>query len=174
MSSVRNSVLSALLMLSPSIAVAESEQLDDNWVLMIGDNPSNYEVVTSVSKQSENTIKNEYATNDVRPELAFRCVPGNEAITVQIDWRRFISSFNTEVGFSVDGGAVLWQKWGVDRSNKTTMSRSEGDSRALIGRLAGASELTVEVAPYSGSPLTVHFDLAGYSRALDALSEACR
>lgn len=111
---------------------------------------------------------------DVRPELAFRCTPGTEEIAVWIDWRRFISSFNTEVGFSVDGAAMLWQKWGVDRSNKVTMSKIEADSRALIDQLTAGSELTVEVAPYSGTPFTVRFDLAGFSNALDTLRGACR
>jgi type VI secretion system protein VasI len=156
------------------MAVAQTRQLDGSWIISVGEDPSSYAVVTSLQQDSATTIKDEYATKDVRPQLAFRCSPGNEEITAQIDWRRFISSFNTEVGFRVDGSKTLWLKWGVDQSNSITRSKSATDSQSLIDRLVGGSELLVEVSPYSESPVTVHFDLAGFSQALDALRVECQ
>ena len=162
------------LILLAGMTAAQTSQLDGNWVITIGEDPSSYEVVASLRQESANTIKDEYATKDVKPQLAFRCAPGNQEISVQIDWRRFISSFNTEVGFKVDGGKTLWQKWGVDQSNMITASKSSADSKSLIERLAGASELLVEVSPYSEPPVTVQFDLAGFLQALDALKVECQ
>ena len=122
----------ACLTLVAVTTTARSEQLEGNWSITVGEDPSSYEVMAALQQDSANTIKDEYATKDVTPRLAFRCAPGNQEISVQIDWQRFISSFNTEVGFKVDGGKTLWQKWGVDRSNKITASKSATDSLSLI------------------------------------------
>jgi type VI secretion system protein VasI len=168
------SVLALFLLLYGSIAGAQSNELEGNWALTTGEDSSSYEMVASLEQESANTIKDEYGTRDVAPQLAFRCVPGNSEIAVRIDWRRFISSFNTEVGFKVDDGKMLWQKWGVDQSNKMTMSKTASDSRALIDRLASGNKLLVEVSPYSESPVTVQYDLAGLSQGLDALQAECQ
>jgi len=153
--------------------VAQTTDLEGAWDLAVGEDPSSYEVVASLQQESANTIKDEYATNDVKPVLAFRCAPGNPAITARIDWQRFISSFNTEVGFKVDGGKALWLKWGVDQSNKITSSKTTADTQSLLDYLGGGSNLQVEVTPYSESPMTVDFELAGLSQGLDALQAAC-
>jgi hypothetical protein len=121
-----------------------------------------------------NTIKDESATADVTPRMAFHCVPGDGTITARIDWRRFISSFSTEVGFKVDGGKFTWLKWKVDGSEKVTMSPSADDTQKLIDAMAGGSELLVDVTPYSEGPVTVTFDLAGLADGLDALQAACQ
>lgn len=170
----RKRLAAACLILITGTAAAQSEQLEGNWAITVGEDPSSYEVVAALQQDSANTIKDEYATKDVTPRLAFRCAPGNQEISVRIDWQRFVSSFNTEVGFKIDGGKTLWQKWGVDQSNKITASKSSADSRSLIERLAGGSELLVEVSPYSESPVTVRFDLAGFSQALDTLRAECQ
>jgi hypothetical protein len=146
-----DSVLALFLLLWASIASAQSKQLEGNRTLTVGD-----------------------ATIDVNPRLAFRCVPGKAEITARIDWQRFISSFNTEVGFKVDGGKFVWVKWGVDQSNKITMSKTASDSQALIDHLASGSELLVEISPYSESPVTVQYDLGGLSEGLDALRAECQ
>jgi invasion protein IalB len=168
------SALAPWLILVAGMAAAQTRELDGNWVINIGEDSSSYEVVAMLQQASANTIKDEYATKDVRPQLAFRCAPGNAEISVQIDWRRFISSFNTEVGFKVDGGKTLWLKWGVDQSNKITISKSAADSQSLIEGLEGGSELLVEVSPYSEPPVTVQFDLAGFSQALESLRAECQ
>jgi type VI secretion system protein VasI len=169
-----DSVLALFLLLWASIASAQSKQLEGNWTLTVGEDPSSYEVIASLHQESANAIKDEYATIDVNPRLAFRCVPGKAEITARIDWQRFISSFNTEVGFKVDGGKFVWVKWGVDQSNKITMSKTASDSQALIDHLASGSELLVEISPYSESPVTVQYDLGGLSEGLDALRAECQ
>ena len=164
----------AVLVLTTAAVVAQTTQLDGNWLLAIGEDPSSYEVVAALQQDAANTIKDEYGRKDVTPQLELRCIPGNPEITARIDWRRFISSFNTEVGFRVDGGKFLWLKWGVDQSNNITLSKSASDAQALIDHLSGGSELLVEVSPYSEPPVTVQYDLRGLASALDTLRAECQ
>jgi len=147
---------------------------DGKWIVAVGEDPSSYETVATLHQDSTNSIKDEYATKDINPQLAFRCTPGNPEISVRIDWRRFISSFNTEVGFKADDNKTLWQKWGVDQSNKITLSKSAADTQSLIDYLHGGSRLQVEVSPYSEPPVSVEYDLAGLPAALEALRAECQ
>ncbi len=161
------------LMAGPGLAFAQSTDLEGSWILTVGEDPSSYEIVASLQQDSANTIKDEYATRDVVPQLMLRCAPGDPAITARIDWKRFISSFNTEVGFKVDDGKTLWLKWRVDRSNKITLSPTADDSRSLVEHLNEGTSLHVEVAPYSESPVTVEYDLTGLAGGLEALLKEC-
>ena len=96
------------------------------------------------------------------PRIEFHCSPADGAQSRPAsDWRRFISSFSTEVGFKVDDGKFTWLKWKVDGSEKVTMSPSADDTRLkLIDATVGGNELLVDVTPYSEGPVTVTFDLA--------------
>jgi hypothetical protein len=161
------------LLTGSGLAFAQATDLEGSWVLTLGEDPTSYEVVASLQQGSADTIKDEYATKDVVPQLMLRCAPGDPTITARIDWQRFISSFNTEVGFKVDDGKTLWLKWGVDRSNKITLSPSADDSRNLIEHLQEGKSLQVEVAPYSEPPVTVDYDLTGLAKGLNALLKEC-
>ncbi|RLA34625.1 MAG: hypothetical protein DRR11_02285 [Gammaproteobacteria bacterium] len=144
-----------------------------DWTIAIGKDSSPYETIASLQQDSLTTIKDEYAKQDLRPQLEFRCTAGEMAITARIDWQRFISSFSTELGFKVDGGRFTWLKWKVDQSNKVTFSPSAADSQKLIELALGGEKLLVEVTPYSASPVTVEYDLEGFSGALAELKDRC-
>ncbi len=144
-----------------------------NWILGVGEDSSTNETVASLRQDSHGTIKDEYAKQDLHPQLIFRCVPGNATIMARIDWQRFISSFNIELGFKVDGGKYTWLKWKVDQSNKVTLSPSAEDSQKLIDLALTGNKLLVEVTPYSQSPVTVEYDLAEFSVALANLKNSC-
>jgi type VI secretion system protein VasI len=165
--------LAGLLLAGTAATFAQSADFAGRWTLTVGEDPSSYEVVASLQQDSANTIKDEYATRDVVPRLSLRCVPGNPQVTARIDWQRFISSFNTEVGFKVDDGKTLWLKWGVDRTNKITASKSADDSMTFMEHLADGRKLQVEVTPYAESPVTVEFDLTGLASGLEGLHEEC-
>ncbi len=129
--------------------------------------------VESIASDAGNTIKDEYAQNEVTPRMMFQCAPGDPAITARIDWGRFISAFSTEVGFKADDGKFMWLKWKVDGSEQVTLSPSPDDTRRLLDALQGASVLTVDVSPYSEGPVVVTFDLTGFAEALSALQASC-
>ena len=143
------------------------------WNILVGEDSTTYQTVASLQQDSLTTIKDEYAKQDLSPQLQFRCTPGDPAITARIDWQRFISSFSTELGFKVDGGKFTWLKWKVDQSNKITLSPSADDSQKLIDLALGGEKLLVEVTPYSGSPVTVEYGLVEFSAALVELRESC-
>jgi hypothetical protein len=144
-----------------------------DWTIAMGEDSSSYKTIVSLQQESLTTIKDEYAKKDLNPQLQLRCTPGEAVITARIDWQRFISSFSTELGFKVDGGRFTWLKWKVDQSNKVTFSPSAADSQKLIDLALGGEKLLVEVTPYSGSPVTVEYDLEGFSGALAELKDRC-
>jgi len=155
--------LTTILILLPAASWAEA---DSNWLLDTAD-------AISISQDGGNPIKDESYTKEVTPSMAFVCLSGG-SITAQIDWKRFISSFSTEVGFKVDDGKFTWLKWKVDGSEKVTLSPSADDTRKLVAALGMGSNLLVEITPYSESPVEVSFDLAGLTGKLDELGKACQ
>ncbi len=165
MNRIAGKLTTGFLIAGTGLAVAQTTDLEGSWILALGEDSSSYEVVALLQQDSAITIKDEYATKDVVPQLMLRCVPGDPTITARIDWQRFISSFNTEVGFKVDDGKTLWLKWGVDRSNKITVSPSADDSSSLVEHLQEGTSLRVEVSPYSEPPVTAEYDLTGLPRA---------
>jgi hypothetical protein len=146
----------------------------DNWSFEAGRDPDNWHKVSILSVESINEIADEYATKMLRPQLSFRCEPGADGATsVRVDWRRFISSFNTEVSFKADDKDLLLLNWGVDKTNKITMPRAARDGQDLLDYLEGASRLQIEVIPYAGSLIAVTFDISGIDDALRTLASEC-
>ena len=123
---------------------------------------------------SQATILDESGSNEVQPHFGFICSPGQSSgLQAVIYWRRFISSFNTDIAFKVDDGKRMWLKFGVDSSNKTTSAKSQGDSDALIDYLAGGEVLKVSVTPYSESEVSVTFNLGPLLQGLAELRSQC-
>lgn len=144
------------------------------WSVRDREDPAGYRRLVSLEQESQDAIRDETATKEVNPLLALQCTPGNTEVSISIDWRRFISSFNTEVGFKVDGGKMLWQKWGVDATNQITSSKSASDARSLLAALTAGRELLVDISPYSESPLQVRFNLEGLPQGVEDLAIACQ
>lgn len=144
---------------------------DEHWTPGIDESVS-HETVRTLSQESADAIPDEYAVREVHPVLEFRCSP-RTGLRFRIDWRRFISSFNTEVGFRVDGGSATWLKLGVDASNRITLAKSAEDTATLIENLAGGKSLNVEVAPYSEPSVSVDFDVSTLGNAMEKLGASC-
>jgi hypothetical protein len=166
----RQSILATAAALLCAAAVADG--LGANWTLDVAD--IDYRSTASLTQDSRETIADEYATKEVNPQLAFRCYPdeGNN-VYVSIDWRRFISAFNTEVGFKVDDKELILINWGVDRSEKVTSPRSGDDVQELLDYFSGGGDLKIEIIPYSEGLVTVSYDITGLDVALDALRKNC-
>jgi hypothetical protein len=168
---MKYAAIAALAFLVPP-ALADS--LAANWSLEVGRDEQTWENVATLGFESVNEIADEYATKKVHPQLAFLCKPGGDGtISVRLDWHRYMSSFNTEVGFKADDRELLLVNWGVDKSKQITLPRSAGDSQELISYLAGAANVQVEVIPYSASLITVQFNISGIDEALQALTAKC-
>ena len=172
MTGIRTPPAAALL---PLAAVAALAEVPANWSVESGPDPVTYETVAALHLESLGTIPDEYASKEVRPRLELRCLPDhNGSISVRINWGRFISSFNTEVGFKVDDKELILLNLGVDKSNRITMTRAASDDQRLMEYLAGGRRLRIEVIPYSESLVTVDYDITGFANALAALEARCR
>lgn len=161
--------LLAALCAAATTTTASADDSGGHWTEGVDDADSSA-VIHTLSQVSVDSIPDEYAAKDVQPELQFRCSGGD--LTFRIDWGRFISSFNTEVGFRVDGGGATWLKLGVDASNKLTVAKA-ADTAKLIDKLGDGSVLNVEVAPYSEPSVFVSFNVSTLADALQTLEADC-
>lgn len=166
-------LLQRCLVAGLGVAAGAALAEESPWTLGV-DNEVTWETVRTLSQVSPDSIADEYASKQVHPVLSFRCTEGGDgAVSMQIDWRRFISSFNTEAGFRVDDGERRWIKLGVDDSNRVT-SAAPGDALdELVNRMLQGETLDVEISPYSESPVSVGFDLDSFPGAYDRLGAAC-
>lgn len=144
---------------------------DAGWTLETREAPGGGEFAAVLVQVSNDAITDEYGSQQVNPEMQFHCSDGD--VVAQIDWRRFISSFNTELGFKADDGRNKWHKWKVDRTNRVTISPTADDTAAIIEKMLAGTLLTVDVTPYSEAPVQVRFDLAGFAKAIDTLRANC-
>lgn len=152
---------------------AVAEEAGSPWTLAT-DDAVTWETVHVLSQASSGTIADEYGSKEVRPVLSFRCTEGGDgSVSMQIDWQRFISSFNTEAGFKVDDAARVWMKLGVDSSNRITLSRSDDDVAQLIDALSPGTNLDVEIVPYSESAVSVTFSIGSFADAVTDLRQRC-
>jgi len=156
------------------LAAAATQALPDNWSLSVGRDPISWENTVTLSVQSAGEITNENGSAQVRPQLEFRCKPGGDGtISARVNWQRYISSFNTEVGFKADDRQLLLVNWGVDKSKKITQPRSASDSAELNAYIAGASNQQVQDIPYSEKLNSIEYDISGIDEALKALTAQC-
>jgi hypothetical protein len=154
------------------VAAAMADEVGENWTLEVAD--VDYRTTALLTQDSSDAIADEYATREVNPQLSFRCYPDEGSkLSVSIDWRRFISSFNTEVGFKVDDREMILLNWGVDRSEKVTSPRSGDNVQELLDYFAGGNHLQVEIIPYSEGLVSVSYDISGIDAALVELRSRC-
>lgn len=164
-------VVFALLIILSGIGHSAGEY----WSLESFVDDNSGETIAWLRQQSADSIPAESGTETVYPVMGFQCSPGTEPnIRLRIDWRRFIASFNTEVGFRVDGGKPLWLKLGVDPKNTVTMSKSSADVRKLLQQLSNAATVELEVAPYSEPSVFVNFDISTFGSAFTVFRESCQ
>jgi len=148
---------------------------DEIWTLASQQDENSGEATIALWQESNDSIPAASGKKNVKPVLEFRCVVGSsEAIQFRVDWQRFISSFNTEVGFRVEGGKTLWLKLGVDPSNEITLSRSAADVEKLIEKFSVGETIELDIAPYSEAAVLVHFDISTFKSAMESLKQACR
>ena len=171
--SIPQIVVAACFLYCCGVTNADDKELQGNWILSSGEDPDRNDTVSSLQQESSSSIKNESWTGEVVPQLAFRCSPGDATIVSRIDWGRFISSFNTEIGFKVDDGKRTWLKWGVDHSEKVTISPSAADTAKLVAQMLGGAQLEVRISPYSQGPVNANFDLIEFEEALQELKASC-
>ena len=138
-----------------------SEDHSGKWSFV--EDESNPDYMTQISQASITSITNESTFEEVFPNLTFYCTKNNPDPVLQINWKRFISSFNnTEIGLQVDKEKMTWIKFNVDKTGKITRQDSLSQSKLLINNLLGKNTLKVEVEPYSEPAVSVEFNLQDF------------
>ena len=149
-----------------------SEDHSGKWSFV--EDESNPDYMTQISKASITSIINESTFEEVFPNLTFYCTKNNPDPVLQINWKRFISSFNkTEIGFQVDKEKMTWIKFNVDKTGNITRQDSLSQSQLLINRLLGKTALKVEVEPYSEPAISVEFNLQDFVVYIEKLRNSC-
>lgn len=157
-----------------AIAASNMASADESWPLTQYEDASSGEAMVALQREASDSIPDASGKDKVTPLLEFHCVAGRgDDIQFRVDWKRFISSFNTEVGFRVDAGKMLWLKLGVDASNEITHAKSSADVAKLIEKFSNGSTAELDVAPYSEASVLVHFDISTFKTALDSLRQSC-
>jgi len=157
-----------------AIAVSSIASADEFWSLSNYEDTNSGEAIVALQQEASDRIPDTSGKDKVTPLLEFHCVAGRgEAIQFRVNWKRFISSFNTEVGFRVDGGKTLWLKLGVDASNEITHAKSSSDIAKIIEQFSSGNTAELDVAPYSEPSVLVHFDISTFKAALESLKQSC-
>ena len=88
------------IIIIPATQIQAQESL---WKIYDQRNSGENEVAL-LRKSSEASINNLEHSEKVFPELSLYCEEGSPNISIKINWKRYISSFNkTEIGIKIDG-----------------------------------------------------------------------
>ena len=160
-----------LIIFAPSF----SQKNNTSWSIKIRDNTSLNNKAVTLVQISNIAVRDERGSKDVHPVLEFYCEYNNPDIYSEINWHRFISSFNnTEIGVSVDDMKTDWISIKVDKNNNITRLDSNERSSSFIKRLLSGSSLKIQVEPYSEPIIFSQFNLNTFEIKLNELTELCR
>lgn len=168
---VKNFLL-LILLISSSVAAQNS---DTFWSVSTikGDTYSNK--VASLNNESSNSVRNKSNSKDVFPFIEFYCQTTNSDIYLEIDWKRFISSFNkTEIGIVIDNARTEWLAVKVDKKNAITRLVSAKNTQEIINKLLTATSLKIEIEPYSEPAISSEYNLQNFSSKLNEFIQICK
>lgn len=74
------------------------------------------------------------------------------------------------VRIRLDTGAPFRQMWGASTDDESLFAP---EPIALARRIASSSKMLFEFTPFSSSPATVEFDLAGIDQVIEQVADAC-
>ena len=137
---------------------------------------------TQTAQPSNNwmVVSNEYnkvvvTTRDpVNPEYSLMVGIEDGRLDLFVSWRKKISySGMTLVNFQIDDGPTWSDSWYIS-SEGTAIILPSQNKIETIRALSDATEFTVRVYPFGGSPITAKFDVRGSSGAIGLVLEAWR
>ena len=137
---------------------------------------------TQTAQPSNNwmVVSNEYnkvvvTTRDpVNPEYSLMVGIEDGRLDLFVSWRREISDSKTAiVNYQIDDGPTRRDSWYV-ASEGTAIILPSQNKIETIRALSNATEFSVRVHPFGGSPITAKFDVGGSSGAIGLVLEAWR
>ena len=123
---------------------------------------------------TESSIDNTDYSGKVYPELSIYCEENDPNISIRIDWKRHISSFNkTEIGMKIDGKNYTWMSFNLDKKGQISFQNPSTTSNELVRKFKNIRNLIVEIEPYSEPAINVVFNLSGFASHLEKLEKLC-
>ena len=101
--------------------------------------------------------------------LIVRCQ--SSKIHAFIIWSSYLGLEQTPVTTRLGTGDAKTQQWPLSTDNQATFY--PGNDAAFLEQLLSSDRLVAQTTPYSESPITAVFDLAGLSAAVKPLREVC-
>lgn len=101
--------------------------------------------------------------------LFIRCE--SHEVEIFINWASYLGLETTQVTSRIGAEDAATEAWANSTNNQATFY--QGDTLALVRRLAGASRYVAQVTPYDESPITAVFDIGGLQTALTTFRQAC-
>ena len=144
----------------------------EEWIVRSENTDNN--VRAEIITKSKTSIRNYSNKETVFPELKLFCEIDNPEISMEINWKRFISSFrNTEIGIKTDSKQINWMKFNLDKSGEITYLKSNRKLNNLIDNFKNRKRLILEAEPYSEPSISVEFDITELKKYLNELNNLC-
>jgi len=104
-----------------------------------------------------------------RIALVVRCK--NQVTEAYIDWQTFLGTNETTVTHRVDRAPAASARWSISTDHKASFMP---DPKATLESFVGATTYVANLTPYSESPITATFNIAGAEQAFRDIRRDCR
>lgn len=149
----------------PTKTVTLDEQLVEGWPLTTAPSPTGKGVFMTLTNISPEPMTD----SDQSAKLTISCAGANTSISFWFPGR-YMSSEGRVLEASYDGSkAEKYDVGGYD----SQMSLSGNKSIPVIKQLMAANKVKVSATPSSGPKFSAEFDLAGLTKAITPIREAC-
>ncbi len=128
-----------------------------------------------ISTNSKERIACGWASNSSTATLLVRCQENTTAIYLRTDCHVASSDYDNygDITYRIDDLPAKTRGFSASSNNKALGLWSGGASIPFIKRLLGHDKLIMRFTPYSESPETVTFNIAGLNEKIKPLREAC-
>ena len=163
----------AYLFIVITVPINQSLGQEDPWRLFDKRHTGGNKIA-ELTNIAESSIDNSDYSEKVYPELSIYCEEDNPNISIKINWKRYISSFNrTEIGIKVDGKNYSWLSFNLDKTGQISFQNPSTRSNELVNKFKNITKLAIEIEPYSEPAVNVYFDLSGFASHLEKLEKLC-
>jgi len=172
---LRSVTLAVLVLMVAANVTASVVKIDQFWTFYESIDRMSDEKNVGVVQPSQSQISDSLGVNSVIPEFSIVCTPyRTNRVLLWIDWKRFITTSDTEVTLRVDDKKAMTYRWETDKTSTSTYTRSSAHTDRLINYMTGGKTLLAAVSPYGSSRVIAEFDLSTLDRAIEAVMPICK
>jgi type VI secretion system protein VasI len=145
------------------------------WGVRVDESEMTDETTVVLRVESEDPVQCNFSGME-RPTLILRCQENTTAVYIATDGCHMASSeYNNygDVTYRLDNDPARTRGFQESTDNRALGLWSGGEAIPLIKAMLGHDEMLVRFTPFSSSPLTAKFPIAGLDEAVRPLREAC-